>query len=104
MSKKSLSEIDEVFQRLMDEGIIVIGCVGLTNNHTMFSRVMNPEILASILKTKENVCLEINDSLIDNTKHLCKSMDMFIENFCKLSGIPQGRTTRKFKVDERSGF
>jgi len=21
-----------------------------------------------------------------------------------LSGIPQGRTTRKFKVDERSGF
>jgi len=33
-----------------------------------------------------------------------QSMDMFIENFCKLSGIPQGRTTRKFKVDERSGF
>lgn len=102
--KDSPEEIDEIFRRLNDEGIVIIGCVGLTKNSNMFSRVLNPEVLADILKKKQHVCVELNDSLIDNTKHLCKSMDMFIENFCKLTGIPQGRSSKKFKVKNQEGF
>ena len=101
---KKITDIDEIFKKFMDEGIIIIGCVGLTKDSQMFSRILNPLTLSEVLKEKEAICVEINDSLLDNTKHLCKSMDLFIEQFCKLTGIPQGRTYRKAKATTREGF
>jgi len=83
---------------MIENGIIPIGIVGLTKDGDMFSRVIDQQIIIKVFKDKPNTMIKIVDSLYDSRNHLCKQLEILMDNLCNSCNIPLGRSSQKFKA------
>lgn len=91
-------EYEKLFKEFMNNGVIVVGCVCLTKEGDIFSRVISSSIIIDVLKSRPDSAIKIQDGLYDSRKHLCKQLDELMDHISKGCNIPIGRSPAKYNV------
>lgn len=89
---------EKIFKEFINNGVIIVGCVFLTKEGKIVSRVISPNIIIDVLKSKPDSAIKIQDGLYDSRKHLCKQLDELMDHISKGCNIPIGRSPAQYTV------
>ncbi len=91
-------ECEKIFKEFLNNGIIIVGCVYLTREGDIISRIISPSIVIDVLKSKPDSAIKIQDGLYDSRKHLCQQLDELMDHIANGCNIPIGRSPAKYNV------